>query len=394
MKRLLQISLDTLLASLLPIFSWLLLGLIIDKNLINVFTITYPIQFIYGIFKSVFATGANISKEEDKNKNAVLSAMTIGIILGSIIFGFLIYNVDNYITFMNMDPDLYKTFTIYSFVQIFLQLILEFVLMKNYYENKFNQANKYSVIFNLLNFFVLIGSSLIFEKQVYIVLLTLFITFSYTIIIVVKTYSKFKFKLNIINLIKYDSVELFNQLLFFIIFLFGLSNVIEYGAKYVLALTFVALITDAQWDIYDSITTAAKIDISKNKFNYKEHKKNAYKLLVILLISIFIMFISLYKFYKLNLFLTIVFLSFEIFNFIIYPIYKIKTCFLQLEYSPLKTTSNKIVASLSRVFLSFLKTPYCTGIGQVISSLYQYITINIMFNKNFKILKNGNIIKK
>ena len=58
---------------------------------------------------------------------------------------------------------------------------------------------------------------------------------------------------------------------------FGLSNALEFGEKYAIALNFVALITDTQWDAFDSISTVAKIDISKKKFNYKEHRKNAYK---------------------------------------------------------------------------------------------------------------------
>lgn len=394
MKRLLQISLDTVLASLLPIFSWLLLSIIIDRNLINVFTLTYPVQFIYGIFKSIFATGANISKEEDNNKNAVLSGMTLGMFLGSIVFGLLIYNVDYYIRFMNMDISIYKEFTIYSLVQIYLQLILSFVLMKNYYENNYNQANRYSIIFNCLNFIILIGSSLVFKDKIFIVFVTLLALSIYTIIITLKSYKKYKFRLNIFNLIKYDSVELFNQLLFFIIFLFGLSNVMDYGIKYILALTFVSLITDSQWDVFDSISTIAKIDISKNVFNYKEHRKNAYKLLSILFLSVIFMFVSLYWFYDLNFVITLIFLSFEIINFIIYPIYKIKTCFLQLEYSPLRITTNKIFASSSRVAFSFLNSPYCTGIGQICSSIYQFITINFIFNKHYVITLDGTVIKK
>ena len=67
----------------------------------------------------------------------------------------------------------------------------------------------------------------------------------------------------------------------------------DWQQKYALALTFVALITDTQWDVYDAISVSAKIDISKNKFNYKQHRNNAYKLFSILLFSVFVMFIIL-----------------------------------------------------------------------------------------------------
>lgn len=155
-----------------------------------------------------------------------------------------------------------------------------------------------------------------------------------------------------------------------------------------------ALITDTQWDSFEAITTVAKIDISKGKFNYKEHKQNAYKLLGILLFTVFAMLAISIKFYELNLIITAIYLSFELVNFIIYPIYKLQTAYLQLEQFAVKVTFNKIFAGILRMMMSFLKTPYCTGIGQVTSSIYQFITVNIIFHKNFIVQKNGTILKR
>ena len=64
----------------------------------------------------------------------------------------------------------------------------------------------------------------------------------------------------------------------------------EFGEKYDTALTFVALITDTQWDTADAMVTAATIDISKNNFNYKIHRNNAYKFLGILFLTSLVMF--------------------------------------------------------------------------------------------------------
>ena len=152
MKRLLKISFDLSLLSFIPIISWFLLGIIVDKNLINIFTLTYPLQFIYYILKSIFSTGANINKEKDNNKNAVMSGMFIGTIVAIIIFLIILINIDNYIIFMNMDVNIYKTFTIYSVLQLFVCLEFAMILNKLYYEEKNSLANKYSLIFNLLNF--------------------------------------------------------------------------------------------------------------------------------------------------------------------------------------------------------------------------------------------------
>ena len=394
MNRLLRISFDLSLLSFIPIISWFLLGIIVDKSLINIFTLTYPLQFIYYIIKSIFSTGANISKEKDKNENVVMSGLVLGTIISIIIFTIILLNVDNYINFMNMDINTYKNFTIYSILQLFISLEFAMVQAKLYYEEKNKLANKNSVIFNLICFILLIGTSLITKNQIIIISTTLIPLLLFTIYIYIKNSNKFKLNINLLKCIKYDSVELFNNIAFFLIFLFGLSNALEYGEVYAIALTFVALITDTQWDTFDAIKEAATIDISKGKFNYKEHRNNAYKLLSILFGSSLVMFGILYSFYDLNFKITMIYFSFEIVNFLVYPIYRIKTCFLQLEYSALKTTSNKILALILRMSISLLKTPYCTGIGQACSSLYQFITVSIIFKLNFNVDKTGKVLKK
>lgn len=394
MKRLLKISFDLSLLSFIPIISWFLLGIIVDKNLINIFTLTYPLQFIYYILRSIFSTGANINKEKDNNKNAVMSGVIIGTIVSIIIFSTILINIDNYINFMNMDISIYKVFTIYSVLQLFICLEFAMMLNKLYYEEKNTLANKYSLIFNLLNFILLIGTSLITKNQIIIITATLIPLALFTIYIYIKNSDKFKLQLDIIKCIKYDSVELFNSIAFFLIFLFGLSNALEFGEEFAISLTFVSLITDTQWDTADAIVTAATIDISKNDFNYKYHRNNAYKLLGILFLTSLFMFVCLYRFYDLNFKITMIYFGFEIVNFIVYPIYRIKTCYLQLEWSAFKTTSNKICASILRMIMSLLKTPYCTGIGQVCSSIYQFVSVSIIFKLYYKVDETGNITRK
>ena len=394
MKRLLRIASNLAIFSFIPILSWFCLGLLVDKNLVNVFTLTYPLQFIFALLKSIFATGANISKEKDKDENAVLSGMTAGTVVGLIIFGLFAINAKKYVEFMNMDFEIYKEFAVYSILQLYIQLVFSFVLEKLYFDGEEKKANKYCIQLNLLNFIVLIITAIFTKNKMIIAGITLMAIFVYVLVVAIKQYKKFKFELHIIKYIKYESVEIANNILFFLIFLFGLSNAMEFGEKYTVALNFVALITDTQWDSFEAISTVAKIDISKNEFNYKEHRNNAYKLDVILMVTTFIMLLISYGFYKLDLGITLIYLSFELINFIIYPVYKIKTCYLQLTKFVKEITTNKITAGILRFFISLLKTPYCTGIGQVTSSLYQFFTVNIMFNKNFTIDKVGKVLEK
>lgn len=389
MKRLLKISFDSAFFSFIPILSWFVLGLLVDKNLINIFTITYPIQFIWALLKSIFAVAPNIGKEKEKDSNAVMSGILLGSIIGLIIFSIFAINVDSYLNFMNVDSSIYRTFTLYSIISLYIQLIFGMLIQKLYFEDKNTEANKYTISFNLLNFIVLVVSSLLFKNQYYIIITTILAILIYVIVILFKESNDFHFDFKVLKYIKYDSVDICNNILFFIIFIFGLSNATSFGEEYMLALNFVALITDTQWDAFDAISITAKIDISRDNFNYIQHRNNAYKLLLVLITTSLFMFIIMFPFYNLNLLLVGIYFLFELVNFIIYPIYRIKTCFLQLEYSSVKTTINKFVASSGRTIISLFKTPFCTGIGQCVSSIYQYISINIIFNRNYKINKDG-----
>ncbi|MBS7020604.1 MAG: hypothetical protein KH135_01855, partial [Firmicutes bacterium] len=323
-----------------------------------------------------------------------MSGLVIGIIVGMIVFGFLLFRIESFIQFMNMDVAKYKLFAIYSVLQLFIQLIFAFILEKLYYEGKNTLANQYSLRFNLLNFVVLIGSALLIPNQVIVVIVTLSAIFIYMLVILFRSLERFHFHFQIFHFIKYNSVDLFNNIAFFFIFLFGLSNALEYGSEYALAITFISLITDTQWDSFEAISTTAKIDASKNQFCYNQHKKNAYQLLAILMGSSIFMFFLLYQFYQLNFTITMIFFGFEVINYLIYPIYRIQTCYLQLEYSALKTTTNKIFSCILRMGFSFLKTPYCTGLGQVCSSLYQLLSIQYLFHKNYRVLEDGTVLKK
>lgn len=62
-----------------------------------VVVVNNKLQFIYYIIKSVFSTGANISKEKDKNNNAVMSGLFVGTIVSFIIFSIALLNIDNFI---------------------------------------------------------------------------------------------------------------------------------------------------------------------------------------------------------------------------------------------------------------------------------------------------------
>ena len=150
--------------------------------------------------------------------------MVLGSGIGLIILGCVAINIDKYITFMNMDIDTYKIFGVYAVIQMFFQLLLNLSLCKLYFEEENKRANKYSLLFNLINFSSLIIMSLITKEQIKIVGISVICMSVFVVIMMFRIVEKTKFKINIVNCIKYDSVYLFAEISMFIIYFFCFLN--------------------------------------------------------------------------------------------------------------------------------------------------------------------------
>ena len=379
MKRLLRIGFDIFITSFTPIVAWFFIGIIINKELTNTFALTYPIQCLMGIILSIFGVGANVCSIRDNNKNSADNGIIYGIIISFILYGLIALNCNSFIGFMNMKKKIFYIFCLYSIGQIFLQTILHLVLTKLYYLEFNKKANKYSIIFNSLNFIGLVGTSLITKNQVIISILTLSLLTIFDIILLYKNIDKIDWKLNLKNCFKYDSVSCSMQIMFFIIYLLGFSNSFAYGDKYIVAITFATLITDIQWDMAAAIKTAAKIDIVKRNFDYNYHFKNALYYIFLLITSILLMGIILYPIYNPNLFIVSIFVSLHIADFITVPFTTIKICYLEIEYSAAKTTKQMIIGFIIRTIVSLMHTPYCTIIGQMCDAVYELLFATIAY---------------
>ena len=312
MKRLLRIGFDIFISSFTPIITWFFVGVLISKELTNVFTLTYPMQCVMGIIISIFGVGANVSGIRDKNKNSANNGIFYGSLVGILIFGLTAINCKHYIKFMNMDENIYLIFGTYSILQILLQTILHLILTKLHYQELNKKANKISILFNTINFMSLVFTALITKNQLYISVITLSILTIFDIIIFVKNVPKVDFKLNLKNCIKYDSVSFSTSIMFFIVYLFGFSQSFSFGEKFVVAITFSTLITDIQWDMATAIKEVAKIDIVKEKFDYSYHLKNATKFISLLIFSIILLGFSLYPLYKPDFLIVSIFVSLHI----------------------------------------------------------------------------------
>ncbi|MBQ2937861.1 MAG: hypothetical protein IJE05_03140 [Clostridia bacterium] len=388
MKRLLRISLDTLLMSTLPIVMWVLLGIVVNKDITNVFTLTYPIQFITTLLVSIFGSGANINATKSDRNNLVDSNIILGGFIGFLVTLLLSFNVNKYIEFMSMDIDIYKTFCIYSFILMYLQMILQLVCQKLYYLDETKKSNRLTIFFNIVNIILIILLSVITKKQELSVTITILIDSIIILFILVNNVKKFKFEFDIINNMKYVSNDILDRLGMFIIYFIGFRNTFEYGAIYLAAINFETLITDAQWDMSYAVITAATIDSSKDELKYKESRKNAHILVLLLIISTLIMGAALNFYYQPELWLVAIFVGIQIFDMILIPTVWIKQQYCQVNFSPKITTFNQGIEKIIRIVSSFLPTPFCTYIGQLVSMMYQIVMFNIVYRNKFYI-ENG-----
>lgn len=389
MKRLLRISLDTLLMSTLPIVMWILLGIIINKDITNVFTLTYPIQFVTTLLVAIFGTGANVNAIKNDKKKLVDSNIILGSIIGFIVTIFLCLKVDSYILFMSMDINKYKIFCIYSFILMYLQMVLQLICQKLYYMEENKKSNRLTICFNILNVILITLLSYISKNQIISVTLTIFVDSVIILFIFICNVKQFGIKFEIIKNMQYVSNDILDRLGMFIIYFIGFKNTLEYGAIFLTAINFETLISDAQWDMSYSILTAATIDSSKDKLKYKESVKNSYKLIALLVMSIFIMGISLYFYYKPVLWILFIIVGVQIIDLILIPTIWIKQQYCQINYSPKKNTFHQGVAKIFRIITSFLPTPFCTYIGQILSMLYQIIIFGIVYRKKYYIDDEG-----
>lgn len=246
------------------------------------------------------------------------------------------------------------------------------IIQKLYYEGKNKESNKINLIFNITNF-ILILLLTSFLKDSIAIFLALFIDSIIVVIIFLRNYQRTKFCFMIKQNIQFTSFKILQNIAMFLIYGIGFGNSFSYGEKYATAINFESLTTDAQWDMLDSVDTASKIDLSENKFNYKESLKNAYKLLAILISSTIIMNFVLYWYFKPDLTILIIILGVQIIDMLVDPLKVFRWSYMQINDNKAKHNIFYVLSRGIRLLCSFIPSAFCTYIGQVFSMIYLYV---------------------
>ena len=392
MKRLFRIGFGMFIFSFIPVLLWIILSYVLgDSRISNVFSITYAIQFVYSIIVAFFGSGANIRQEKEKDANSAYNGIFWGTIFSIIIFSVPLIFVDEYIAFFGQDVAFYKPYVIFSIVLLFVQTLFELVIQKLYFEDNEKLANIHLITFNLCTLGLTIILSWSIPRIEIALLITIIVLLIYVISLYIWKIKKFKIDFKFYKNFRYESGNIIVYLFFMFIYLFGLKNAFSAGEEYVIALNLVALCTDSQWDSLCAISTVAKVDISKDRYNYKKEIRSAYIYTCIVMLSSILMTVCLGCINELNMAIVLIYLMFQIMDMLFDPFLSIMENFIQINYSPTLNTTIKFSALVVRTIISvFLLSPYCTNIGQIVESVILITAFVIVRLKKFK-LKDGRL---
>lgn len=394
MKRLFYIGSGKFVFSLFPVLSWFILSLILqDANALNVFSLTYSIQFISSFLKSLFSTGANVRANKKNDPNAVWNGVFWGTIFSVAVFAILLIFVDKYIEFFGLNVSTYRDYAIYGIGFYFLQTTFSFIIEKLYFEDKEKMANVHQIVFNVVNICLVSVLALCLVNKLLAFIITLSVLTVYVVVLYVWQFTKFKIDFSFVKNIKYDTLDLISSVFMCLIYFFGLRTVFSAGEEYLVAINIVTLATDPQWDCLDAIATVVKVDLSKNRYQYKKELKNAYLFCLIVVLSSVVMSFSLALAYGASLVLVTIYLSFQIVDMLSHPYQKILGVYTQIEYSPIIPVAIDISAKVVRTFIAtIIISPFCTDIAQVVDCV---ILMSICFVRIFKFkVVDGKLVLK
>ncbi len=395
MKRLIRIGSGVFVNSIIPILIWVVLPLILhDDKISNTFSITYSIAFLFMVFKSIFASGANIKKEKEGDKNAVLNGMFWGIVISVAFSLFFLLKIDNFIGFFGEDVVFYRPFVIYGFLFNLLQYLISLVSEKLYFEDKEKLANKHLFAFNALSITILVIFTLLIENIMLAMLLSIVIPAIYVAALFVWQFEKFNIKFNFLSTIKYESANIFSTILMFIIYFFGLKTVVVSAPEYLAAFNFASICSDAQWDMYAAVEVAAKVDICKGRFDYKQQMKQGYLYTLFLMATSIVMAAVVLCFQSLVVWLAIVYLAFQILDMPLYASRLIQSTYIQLEHSATLNTSILLATKVLRTLLSVvILSPYCLEIAQISVGVVNFVIYFGLIYALYKV-ENGKLVRK
>lgn len=103
---------------------------------------------------------------------------------------------------------------------------------------------------------------------------------------------------------------------------------------------------------------------------------------------------ALFFLFNASLLLVLIFIAFQVFDFLTTPISDILAVFTQLEYSPVLNTIISLSTKAVRVLLSVvIMSPFCTDIGQVVEAVLLLGALLIIRFTKYKVSEGKLLVK-
>ncbi len=391
MKRYFNMTITFFFFSLLNALTFLMLGIILhDTSFSQIFSITYPLQFVLSILLSFFISSSNIRANKENNENCVQSGLVLGTIFAVLIFGIVAIFVDDYVGFMNMDVSHFRIFALMSIGQLFFSFVINSVAEAMYFKNQDKKANICNSCFIVLNFASVVITALITSNQLVILIVNLISLLIYVSVWFCLVIQKFKFDFDIVKNFKFESLYILGDIFMLLIYLFGFSRAFSYGQEYVAALNFVNLITDPQWDALGGINKIAKIEISQNCYNYRKALKHSAIVTLFYISTSTVLFFSLFKVYHVILWIGAIYLGIQVVDMLLNTIKANIQTYLQLEFSATISTIIYMTCKAIRTVLSiFIMNAFNTNIAQIVGGVLGLAIFEIIRFRYFKMDKDG-----
>lgn len=380
-SNLLKISITDCLQSLLPILMWFVLGIVYgDTDYFNVFTLTYPFQFVWFLINSLVVVGAikYETKENKEDNNYAYSAIIVSFIIFLAVIVLVALNIDK------ISPNTkYNELYIYSLICLALDIIAVGICKVEQYNNNNKSAFNISVEYYTTRIILVAIVRLLINNKIQAIEITVMLLILYVIVLCTRKMKITHFYFNVFKGVKYQISESISSIAMFIIYFFGLQKVINGSEAFLVAYNICAMCTDTQWDIlWSAIETNTSIEVCNGTYdkNVKTLIKNSVLYSLLLLLSSLIMLAISYIITQYDIKAALIILMLECSLFPYYALRYVYESYLMIEYSGIWLVIIPLIGYTIRTILSFtINSCYALSISVGVCAVYGCTAIVILY---------------
>lgn len=287
MRKIVKTSIGFAVNSIFPIISWILWGLLVDKNLSATFSLTYPLQFVWSFLIDIFGYGcySYVVKDKDSQDDYFQSSLFLGCTVYIVVFLSVIFNFDKYMDFMGFSDEKYLICGIYSVSVMILVGIATLCSLCYSFKDNDKVASNILLGFNTVTYCPLIVTLFLSRDSVLASVVSLVCSVGYVVLVLLKVFKPFKLKTDVVIGIKYSLNGLVSDVGLFIIYVFGIGDLVLDDARLAFTFAIYLQLADWIWDVLgNTVSTIVRLDTAKSRFGMRGTLKNFTKFFMLLMV--------------------------------------------------------------------------------------------------------------